>query len=412
MSKPTLVLATFSAASAFTNPPLIASRVMQHRTLLADSSSQPGKGDLYSDDELFDLLNLHLALNPEQELQENQLNEELNVASIGLGIHDLVLDAIGETSPAVEQQPNTNQLRFDNLQAILREKKPYITAIATDVDGTLLSGGQQLHPTTRDAVIKAFNLCYNDSNNNKIKHFFPATGKSRKGAIRSLGEDVGPLLYQCPGVYIQGLYCIDTQGNVVFEKKLSQDVVKDAEQLVQDCGISICGYDGDDLYTTKQTDVVRSLSDFYGEPVVQLVQGEDGSAITLSEHKNGCHKLLLMDEDSDMLTTIVRPKLEILAERHGVIVTQALPTMLELLPAGCSKAVGVEKLCEALEIDAGKQLLALGDAENDVDMLRAAAIGVAVGNACSLARSAADFIMSERNDEGGAGLAIEQFGFD
>lgn len=373
---------------------------------------QPGKGDLYSDDELFDLLNLHLAINHDQEQQEQQLNEELNVASIS-GIHDLVLEAIGDGTTATEAQATTNQLRFDNLQTILRERKPLITAIATDVDGTLLSGGQQLHHITRDAVMKAIDQCYHSSNANKIKHFFPATGKSRQGAIGSLGDDIGPLLYKCPGVYIQGLYCIDREGNVVFEKKLSSLVVKEAEQLVMECGISIVGYDGDDLYTTEQTDVVRSLSEFYGEPTVQLVHSSvDGSKLQLAENDNGCHKLLIMDEDAEMLKTVVRPKLEKLAEKHGVIVTQALPTMLELLPPGCSKAVGVQKLCEALGINPETELLALGDAENDADMLAMSSIGVAVGNACPVARSASDFIMTERNDEGGAGLAMEQFAFD
>jgi hydroxymethylpyrimidine pyrophosphatase-like HAD family hydrolase len=212
---------------------------------------------------------------------------------------------------------------------------------------------------------------------------------------------------------IQGLYCVDREGNVVFEKKLSPTVVKEAEQLVADCNISICGYDGDDLYTTEQTDVVVSLSEFYGEPTVQLVLGKDGtSTIKLSEHENGLHKLLIMDEDTEMLNKVVRPKLEDLAQRHGVTVTQALPTMLELLPGGCSKAYGVQKLCEALSIDPKSELLALGDAENDAEMLEMASIGVAVGNACPRARSAADFIMTERNNEGGAGLAMELFGFD
>jgi hydroxymethylpyrimidine pyrophosphatase-like HAD family hydrolase len=69
-------------------------------------------------------------------------------------------------------------------------------------------------------------------------------------------------------------------------------------------------------------------------------------------------------------------------------------------------------VCEVLGINAETELLALGDAENDAGMLRMASIGVAVGNACPLARDAADFIMKERSDEGGAGLAMELFGFD
>ena len=401
---------------AFLAPPSTTPGRAASKPLLATSrfnDQQPGKGDLYSDDELFDLLNIHLALNPEEEQQqEQQLNEELNVASIP-AIHDLVLEAIGDlTTSTIEPKITTNQLRFDNLQTLLREKKKLITAIATDVDGTLLSAGQDLHPITREAVLKAIDQCYNSSSPNKIKHFFPATGKSRLGAIRSLGDVVGPLLENCPGVYIQGLYCIDREGNVVFEKKLSPSVVREAEQLVQECGVSICAYDGDDLYTTDQTGVVRSLSEFYGEPTVQIILGRDGTAITLSEHESCYHKLLIMDEDVEMLKTVVRPKLEMLAEKHGVVVTQALPSMIELIPGGCSKAIGVHKLCEALGIDAETELLALGDAENDAEMLEMASIGVAVGNACPVACSAADFIMTERNDEGAAGLAMEQFGFD
>ena len=61
---------------------------------------------------------------------------------------------------------------------------------------------------------------------------------------------------------------------------------------------------------------------------------------------------------------------------------------------------------------ASKQLLALGDAENDIDMLEMAAVGVAVGNACELAKSSADFVMDKTNDEGGAGAAINRFIFD
>ena len=216
---------------------------------------QPGKGDLYSDDELFDLLNLHLALNPDQEEDnddvQQQLTQELNVASIpGIhdlvketiddissssssssssetieqkqtdvasipGIHDLVLETINDISSSSSsssarnsnEQTTDNQLRYDNLQSILRERKPKITAIATDVDGTLLSSGQELHPSTRDAIVKAIDQCYSSSSSSssseeggKIKHFFPATGKSRQGAIGSLGDDVGPLLHKCPGV--------------------------------------------------------------------------------------------------------------------------------------------------------------------------------------------------------------------
>eukprot|EP00579_Thalassiosira_antarctica_P026273 CAMPEP_0202007956 /NCGR_PEP_ID=MMETSP0905-20130828/12296_1 /ASSEMBLY_ACC=CAM_ASM_000554 /TAXON_ID=420261 /ORGANISM="Thalassiosira antarctica, Strain CCMP982" /LENGTH=478 /DNA_ID=CAMNT_0048565999 /DNA_START=16 /DNA_END=1452 /DNA_ORIENTATION=- len=450
----------FLPSSLFASPNLARRRRTDAVPTLA-LAAQPGKGDLYNDEELFDLLNLHESLNPAEEkgMFSGDIggdNGDLNEESISGGIHDWVLQTLNEddgadaksnpsngmgqsgdpteasaipgfhemvleaiedinsaSSPpkAEEENPSINQLAYDNLQTLLRDKKPSIRAIATDVDGTLLSG-QYLHPRTQEAILKAIDQAYTSTEKQKIQHFFPATGKSRKGAEISLGPIIGPLLYQCPGVYIQGLYCVDKEGNVVFEKKLSASAVWAAEALVAEFGISIVGYDGDDLYTTEQTDVVISLSEYYGEPTVQLIADEGtDSVIKLADHEPGIHKLLLMDNDLEKLA-LFRPKLEELAKRNGATVTQAIPTMLELLPAGCSKADGVERLCEALGVDGATELLALGDAENDAGMLESAAIGIAVGNACPRAMDAADFIMRERHDEGAAGLAMNLFGFD
>jgi HAD superfamily hydrolase (TIGR01484 family) len=45
------------------------------------------------------------------------------------------------------------------------------------------------------------------------------------------------------------------------------------------------------------------------------------------------------------------------------------PEMLEVLPLGASKGLGVSKLLEHLNI-APANLMALGDAENDIEMLK------------------------------------------
>jgi hydroxymethylpyrimidine pyrophosphatase-like HAD family hydrolase len=272
-------------------------------------------------------------------------------------------------------------------------------------------------------------LAYNNNNNNNggdnngdssKRYFFVATGKSRAGAMTSLGPEIGSLIRNNPGVYCQGLYCIDDQGNIIFERKLQYSAIVATEALAAQFGISIVAYDGDNLYTTNCTDSVIALSEVYGEPRVKLLLSNNESSASsssttipmynLAEYKPGIHKILLLDDDLVKLGH-VRTQLEILALLHNATVTQAIPTMLELLPAGCSKAYGVEQVCLALGINPKTELLAIGDAENDVGMLNMASIGVAVGNASPQARNAADCIMKERVDEGGAGLAMNLFGF-
>ena len=66
-------------------------------------------------------------------------------------------------------------------------------------------------------------------------------------------------------------------------------------------------------------------------------------------------------------------------------------TLFEILPKGVSKGVSITKLSEHLKIDVSKTV-AVGDYNNDVPMLLAAGLGVAVGNACQAAKEAADLV--------------------
>ena len=126
-----------------------------------------------------------------------------------------------------------------------------------------------------------------------------------------------------------------------------------AERLVAETETSVVAYDGDNLYATDLTRIeVIELCEKYGEPASQEIS-------SLSGHSPGVHKLLIMDHDTQKLNQEIRPRLEELAKENGCVVTQAISTMLELLPYGCSKAVGVQKVCEHLGIDPGTQLLTL-----------------------------------------------------
>ena len=88
-------------------------------------------------------------------------------------------------------------------------------------------------------------------------------------------------------------------------------------------------------------------------------------------------------------------------------ITTAIPGMLELLPLGASKGAGVEWLLNRLGVEPSR-VMAIGDGENDVEMLQLCGLGVAVGNAGAAARSVADVVVGS-NDEDGVAEAIEQF---
>ena len=72
-----------------------------------------------------------------------------------------------------------------------------------------------------------------------------------------------------------------------------------------------------------------------------------------------------------------------------------------------TKGTGLLALADQLGIDAAATI-AVGDADNDIDMLRAAGLGVAMGNANEGARAAADVVVAD-NDHDGCAEAIDRF---
>ena len=72
-------------------------------------------------------------------------------------------------------------------------------------------------------------------------------------------------------------------------------------------------------------------------------------------------------------------------------------TFYEILPKGITKATALLKLCEQLGIPPSRSI-AIGDYNNDIGMIKAAGLGIAVGNALPEVKAAADLV-TVTNDE-------------
>ena len=77
---------------------------------------------------------------------------------------------------------------------------------------------------------------------------------------------------------------------------------------------------------------------------------------------------------------------------------------LELTDREGSKGAALAALCQMLNIHTA-QVMALGDADNDIGMLQTAGIGVAMSNAIPEVQAAADWITLS-NEEDGVAHAI------
>ena len=94
-------------------------------------------------------------------------------------------------------------------------------------------------------------------------------------------------------------------------------------------------------------------------------------------------------------------------EGSGVVITNAERSSMEFSAPGVDKGTGLARLAELLGVDEAATI-AVGDAENDLAMLRSAGLGVAMGNAIPAAVEAADVQVSD-NDHDGVAEAIERY---
>jgi HAD superfamily hydrolase (TIGR01484 family) len=91
-----------------------------------------------------------------------------------------------------------------------------------------------------------------------------------------------------------------------------------------------------------------------------------------------------------------------LAERlglHGISYFVGYTAWLDLAPEGVSKASGLESICARLGLDAS-DVLAIGDGLNDLEMLRWAGRGVAMGGSLPQVIEAADDVTGSVHDDG------------
>ncbi|QQE80596.1 HAD-IIB family hydrolase [Alicyclobacillus sp. SO9] len=86
--------------------------------------------------------------------------------------------------------------------------------------------------------------------------------------------------------------------------------------------------------------------------------------------------------------------------------TRSTDSTMEVNPAGVNKAVGLSILCKRLQISK-HEVAAIGDGWNDIEMLRWAGLGIAMMNAPSEVRRAADGVTDTCENDGVA-KAVEK----
>jgi Cof subfamily protein (haloacid dehalogenase superfamily) len=258
-----------------------------------------------------------------------------------------------------------------------------VRLVATDLDGTLLRADETISERTRRAIAAAHAAGV---------HVVAATGRGWRSALPMLEPVPEITTAVCSnGALIHDIGLRESTDVFAFPAELGQRLVDTVLGTVPDAGLAWelaeGGFGYDHAYAGIRPEVTERYPDLLGEvPAI-----DDAMLKLLVRHPH-------LDEPSllAVLTPVVPDDVHATSSGFGIV---------EITGAGVHKAHALGVLCGRLGIDAS-EVVALGDNRNDVEMLRWAGRGVAMGNAVPAAVQAADEQTADHMDDGVA-IVIE-----
>jgi len=189
---------------------------------------------------------------------------------------------------------------------------------------------------------------------------------------------------------------------VVTRHYVSADGVRKAAAYAREHGLHIQGYDADEFLVERESEFVER----YAEATGSVYRVVDDLAAALPD---GTPKLLLTDTHEKLLGH--RPTLNKIgadATDEGFVAMFSKPHYLEIVATGVNKGEALVRLAATLSIPI-ESTLAIGDGENDVEMITAAGTGLAVANATASARQAADIVLESRAEDAAMAEVVRRF---
>lgn len=343
---------------------------------------------------LLHLLGFDHELSEEAEAEMEKEEELLlnNLGWEGKGLIKSACDAVNDGSLHVKDSDDRKK------EGSLRFYRPKFKYIFCDMDGTLLNSKSQISSANANALREALS---------RGVQVVIATGKARPGAIDILktvdlvGRD-GVISESSPGVFLQGLLVYGIQGREIFRRNLDPNFCRKVFAYSLEHHIPLVAFCGDRCLTLFDHPLVDSLHNVYHEPKAEIMPSVDQLLVAAE-----VQKLVFLDT-AERVGTTIRPYWSEATGHHASVV-QAVPDMLEIVPHGTSKGNGVKCLLHHLDVTAN-EIMAIGDGENDIDMLKLANLGVALSNGSEKTKAIAD-VIGLSNDEDGVADAIYRYAF-
>jgi len=289
-------------------------------------------------------------------------------------------------------QTGQGEVEASHQPLILCDMASYIPykLICCDIDGTLLDSRLQISEKSITSIRKAYreNHCL----------LSLCSGRFRAG-LKFLREKLD---VPGPTTCFNGAYT-EAEGHILINKPIEECIIGSVLKIASEESIVTLCFSLDDWFIEK--------NGYWHTKQIQM-SGFEGHILTplktleyVKQNDTPIYKILAKDKNPCQLNRLK----EILdcKFRETLSVYYSSPTNLEIVCKGVDKKDSLEALASYYSIQKS-QIIAFGDYYNDIGMIEAAGMGIAMGNAPDDVKSHANFVTLD-NDNEGLSFALDLF---
>lgn len=260
-----------------------------------------------------------------------------------------------------------------------------IRLVAMDLDDTLLDSRLRISDQTTRMLQRVVD---------RGVKITLATGRMFRSAQRyavQLGMDVPLITYQ--GALVKNA----VSGEVLYHRTVPGDMVTPVIDTAREAGYHYQVYFNDILYMESLTPEGQAYAELAG--VTPVVDKELPARLTNEEPT----KIIIISHNLPNLQQMETQLQHRFSEQ--LYITRSKPHYLEFMNREATKGRALQAVSEYFAIDR-QDVMAIGDSYNDIEMLKWAGVGVAVGNAPPEVKKYADYVTTS-NDEDGVAAALQ-----
>lgn len=266
--------------------------------------------------------------------------------------------------------------------------------IAIDMDGTLLNSQNKISSKNILAINKASELGV---------QVVLCTGRIFTSALYYANAlKLNTPIIACNGAFIAE----KNKSKAIYKNPISMECSKKVIDMAEREGMYYHFYDDSKFYARELTKTVENYyrwnidKDDKDRLNINII---DNPIHIVEREKINVYKFVFVEDDGEKLIRF-RSKL---SQIEGIEVSSSWWNNMEIMNKGVSKGNALSVLCKLLNIDS-QNVMAIGDNENDIPMLKFAGTGIAMGNGEDIVKEMADYV-TDTNDNDGVANAINKF---